>query len=561
VNLSIRLCSSDSEATTCARMMAGTAPWKILFFSEAQCRENLLSASLELHVADVSGQLAGFVATRAEGIEGEPLLEYICVDSAYRNCGIGTRMLQFVEEELFPRADNLYLFVSDINPRAIALYERAGYVRVGELPDYNLFAQTEYLYRKSRRPRQERFRPTAHVANLVALPRVVPKGLSLTAQQNEGESRNAFDLASGYARLPLPQALGEVVVEGVRAALGRRPLELAKDRLRDSVGELLEMPPHVRDRIRSTFSGSIALDRVFAAVRKHLYSFGRGGMIAILAEPSIDLSYHLLTEHHDVRIVGVRQQAPSESPVGLLMEALKSVCSRTRGRSVMVVLDSPSNPTGIVTSERDLEQIAAACGQVGAVLVVDHCFLLAGLHAPRRLPNVFCLSSDICDWIGIWDTGKSIDMSGDKMGFIVPGNQRMATAINEALDVIQPTSSNERRAIEVFSRVFEAPELRSYLAEGGRSCCSNLGYLQSRVRNGWSVPTPASGTFACVHFPDSLKGSDEIREEWMVAGVSTVAGRAFLSATSDFHGEGAPFLRVSLLREPELFRAAISRIP
>jgi len=91
-------------------------------------------------------------------MEGEPLLEYICVEPSNRGRGIGGEMLRFFEEKLYPEADNLYLFVSDINPRAISLYERFGYVRVGELPNYNLIGQTEFLYRKYRRPRQEKFR-------------------------------------------------------------------------------------------------------------------------------------------------------------------------------------------------------------------------------------------------------------------------------------------------------------------------------------------------------------------------------------------------------------------
>jgi len=149
--------SSKTELAACARMMSCSSPWCILHFSEQQCIDNLGHPEITLHVAKVAEILAGFVATRASGIEDEPLLEYICVDSKYRCQGIGGQMLRFVEEILFPEADNLYLFVSDINPRAIALYERVNYMRVGEFPNYNLFGQTEYLYRKFRRPRQERF--------------------------------------------------------------------------------------------------------------------------------------------------------------------------------------------------------------------------------------------------------------------------------------------------------------------------------------------------------------------------------------------------------------------
>jgi ribosomal protein S18 acetylase RimI-like enzyme len=155
---SIKISKSKCHITECANMMASSPPWNLLFFSREQCVENLNSDTLTLYVAESDDKLVGFLATRSTGMEGEPLLEYICVDSSHRGQGLGSNMLRYFEDDLYPDADNLYLFVSDINPQAIKLYERFGYVRVGELPDYNLVGQTEFLYRKYRRPRQERFR-------------------------------------------------------------------------------------------------------------------------------------------------------------------------------------------------------------------------------------------------------------------------------------------------------------------------------------------------------------------------------------------------------------------
>ena len=49
------------------------------------------------------------------------------------------------------------MFVSDINPGAIRLYNRLGYSQVGAWPNFNLEGQTEFLLRKSRRPVQARY--------------------------------------------------------------------------------------------------------------------------------------------------------------------------------------------------------------------------------------------------------------------------------------------------------------------------------------------------------------------------------------------------------------------
>lgn len=131
-------------------------PWDKLYFTHEQCEADLANESLAVHGAIAEdGAILGFLASMAQGIDFEPMVEYLCVDEAARNCGVGTRLIQHFEEVLFPEADNLYLFVSDINPHAIRLYIRLGYLQVGAFTNFNLEAQTEFLHRKTRRSRQE----------------------------------------------------------------------------------------------------------------------------------------------------------------------------------------------------------------------------------------------------------------------------------------------------------------------------------------------------------------------------------------------------------------------
>jgi GNAT superfamily N-acetyltransferase len=152
----IRASRSSADLRICARMMARTTPWNVLFFSEEQCMANLSSSSMRVYLAmSPSEDCLAFLATLPLGLGSEPLLEYLCVHEDHRNTGIGTRLVTFFEEQLYAAAANVYLFVSDINPGALRLYERLGYRRVGVLPDYNVVGQTEFLYRKYRRPRQE----------------------------------------------------------------------------------------------------------------------------------------------------------------------------------------------------------------------------------------------------------------------------------------------------------------------------------------------------------------------------------------------------------------------
>lgn len=151
----IRETTAAGELDFCGRLMASSPPWSVLNFTPEQCIQDLNHPGIQVHVLDhPQDGIVGFVATMAHGIGFEPIVEYICTVPGSRGKGVGTTLLRFVDQELFREADNLYLFVSDINPDAARLYIRFGFQPIGILPDYNLPGQTEFLYRKTRGPKQ-----------------------------------------------------------------------------------------------------------------------------------------------------------------------------------------------------------------------------------------------------------------------------------------------------------------------------------------------------------------------------------------------------------------------
>ena len=146
---------SAIELSICAALMVQSNPWNKLYFSERQCQDDLARTEMRVDGAlGPDGAILGFLASMANGIGLEPMIEYLCVDEKFRSQGIGSALIEYFEKVLFPTADNLYLFVSDINPNAIRLYVKLGYLQIGALPNYNLQMQTEFLHRKTRRPRQ-----------------------------------------------------------------------------------------------------------------------------------------------------------------------------------------------------------------------------------------------------------------------------------------------------------------------------------------------------------------------------------------------------------------------
>lgn len=103
-------------------------------------------------VAEVGGVIVGLAVGELEEHEHKRVghIWTLEVLPAYRNRGIGTRLLKALEEELAARgAREFYLEVRVGNEPAIHLYEKLGYERMGILRDYYGPGAHGYFMRKS----------------------------------------------------------------------------------------------------------------------------------------------------------------------------------------------------------------------------------------------------------------------------------------------------------------------------------------------------------------------------------------------------------------------------
>jgi [ribosomal protein S18]-alanine N-acetyltransferase len=153
----IRPISSEAEAKAAARMMADTEPWITLGFGYEACLARTSDPEKEKLGAVFDGQLAGFLILDMRG----PFAGYIqtvCVDGPRRSHGIGSALIAEAEKRVRHDSPNVFLCVSATNERARSLYERLGFERIGEIPNYLALGCTEILMRKSSGPILD-FRP------------------------------------------------------------------------------------------------------------------------------------------------------------------------------------------------------------------------------------------------------------------------------------------------------------------------------------------------------------------------------------------------------------------
>lgn len=146
--------AADIEA--CAAIMTGLSLWQRYGVSAATARETFVGAlcgTSHVQVAEDGGRVLGFVEYLTQGTFGHSGYVWavgVAVNAQGR--GVGGRLMDAAETEIFEAGPNVFLLVNGANAGAQRFYERRGYRRVGTLPDYILPGVTEILYRKTRGP-------------------------------------------------------------------------------------------------------------------------------------------------------------------------------------------------------------------------------------------------------------------------------------------------------------------------------------------------------------------------------------------------------------------------
>lgn len=140
------------EPEACADLLAASEPWRTLGLDRAALLAQIRDPSRERYVARVGDRLAGFLMLNLQGAF-VGYVQAICVAPEFRNLGLGASLIGFAEERIFRDYPNVFLCVSAFNHGARRFYARLGYVVVGELPDYLVAGQSEFLMRKTRGPK------------------------------------------------------------------------------------------------------------------------------------------------------------------------------------------------------------------------------------------------------------------------------------------------------------------------------------------------------------------------------------------------------------------------
>jgi ribosomal protein S18 acetylase RimI-like enzyme len=150
----IKTLRTHSQAEICARMMSESEPWITLKRDYRTALRIITDPTREVYLAWQVNEIAGFTILLMQGaLVG--YIQSVCVAPAWRNQGIGSKLIRYAEKRILRDAPNIFIMVSDFNPAALRLYQRLGFEIIGEITDYIIPNHSEILMRKSINPLTE----------------------------------------------------------------------------------------------------------------------------------------------------------------------------------------------------------------------------------------------------------------------------------------------------------------------------------------------------------------------------------------------------------------------
>jgi ribosomal-protein-alanine N-acetyltransferase len=132
----------------CALMMSQTEPCITLKIELERCKESMRGDYKEVYVCIEGENLLGFIVLQMAGVF-KGYIQSICVSPEMRGSGLGTALIQFAEQRIFSISPNVFMLVSVFNEKAVRLYSRLGYEKIGTLKNFVVQGYDEFLLRKT----------------------------------------------------------------------------------------------------------------------------------------------------------------------------------------------------------------------------------------------------------------------------------------------------------------------------------------------------------------------------------------------------------------------------
>ena len=319
---------------------------------------------------------------------------------------------------------------------------------------------------------------------------------------------DAIDLSIGQTDFDVPDLIKDATIRAIQSGCGGYGPTQGDPQLVDATKHYLQTnyglaeDEHVL--ITSGATGAIVL--ALLALVQH-------GDEVLLPDP------HFLLYHRLIGMVGGTPVLYDLHPDFRLRasEVVKQISDRTR----LLILNSPSNPTGSTFTAAEIEAVAEACRQRGIAVLSDELYEIFVYDAPHVSIKRFLGPESLL----VGGFTKAYGMAGWRLGWAAGAPElidKMRT-LQQFVYACPPTLV-QRGALAAFD-VDMKPQVESYRRKRDR-------VYQGLVSAGYDVVKPGGSFFI---FPEVPGGNDvEFCERALANNLVVVPGRAFSSRTGYF---------------------------
>lgn len=340
------------------------------------------------------------------------------------------------------------------------------------------------------------------------------------ARELEAQGRDIVHMEIGEPDFTTAQPIIDAGVKALQAGQTHYTPSLGLPALREAISAYykqrykLEVPAR---RIVVTPGGSGALQLIFSTLINP-------GDAVIMADPGYPCNRHFV-RLNEGEAIGVPVNADSDYQ--LTAELLEQYWS---GNTVAAMLASPSNPTGTIVSDLELQAMHAVTREHGGCLIVDEIY--HGLVYDEDIGTALTIADD--DIFVINSFSKYFGMTGWRVGWLVAPEAYIDAIDRLAQNVFLAASTPAQyAALAAFQ-----PESIAILEQRRAAFAERRDYLLPALRGlGFDIPVTPQGAFYlyanCSRFTDdSYRFAQQLLEE---AGVAITPGIDFGSHRPEQH--------------------------
>lgn len=240
-----------------------------------------------------------------------------------------------------------------------------------------------------------------------------------------------------------------------------------------------------------------------------------------------------------------------------------------KGKTKMIVINSPSNPTGASIPSAVLDKIVQVASENDILILADEIFrpLYHGRSSDTGLPpSITAWAGNYKNIISTGSLSKGFSLPGLRIGWVVSPNPEIIDEINLARDYVTLSVSGIDQEIASFALSLDVRE--TILSRSAEICASNLTLLtkfveewKSKGRMNWVKPVAGASAFVQVFDSTGQPVNDKEYCENMIraTGLLIIPG-GYTFGNGDIDRDDWDFkgcLRVGFVCEQKFFREAL----